>query len=225
MRLSLLDPHRAFAAYSLPQGNGNFGQVDLHQPAFGTWTAIVWTSASAAGISGPVQLRTTDFQASSAGSVSPSSFTLSQGASRTVTVRATAPANEASADSLLFTGRFGQATTVPVITRAVQRVSAGRAGPVQRHVQQRQPGATDLDVNHSVPGASANGIAAHLSDPSGEPVANDLNQRPSGNATGTDRHRDDHDLQHQPAAAELLRRPELGRLGDIHAGGGRRQDE
>jgi hypothetical protein len=47
-------------------------------------------------------------------------------------------------------------------------------------------GATDLDVNISVPGQSPNGIVAHLSDPSGEPVANDLNQRPSGNGVVTD---------------------------------------
>jgi hypothetical protein len=203
VRLSLLDPHGAFAAYSLPQGTGNFGQVDIHQPAFGTWTAIVWTGASAAGFSGPVQLRTTDFQASSAGSVSPASFTLAQGASRTVTVRTTAPANEATADSLVLTGRFGQATTVPVITRAVQRVSFGRAARFSGTFQDANGrafspaqtdtylfdvprGASDLDVNLTVPGASPNGIVAHLSDPSGEPVANDLNQRPSGAATVTD---------------------------------------
>jgi len=55
-----------------------------------------------------VTLRTTDFKASSAGTVSPSSFTLAQGQSRTVTVRTTAPANEATADSLVLAGRFGR---------------------------------------------------------------------------------------------------------------------
>jgi len=32
---------------------------------------------------------------------------------------------EATADSLVLAGRFGQATTVPVITRAVQKVQLG----------------------------------------------------------------------------------------------------
>jgi hypothetical protein len=202
-RLSLLDPSGAFAAYSLPQGTGNFGQVDIHQAQAGTWTAIIWTVAGAGGFTGPVSLRTTDLQATSAGSVSPSSFTLAPGASRTVTVRTTAPASDATADSIVFTGQAGQITTVPVVTRTVQQVAFasparfsgtfengnGRSlWPAQANTYlfKVPSGAADLDVNLAVTGTPPNAVMAHLSDPSGEPVANDLNQHPSGNATVTD---------------------------------------
>jgi hypothetical protein len=199
-RLVLLDPHGTFTAYSLPQGVSNVGQVDVHQAAPGTWTAMIFSIRNGTHYAGPVNLRTVDQRASSAGSVSPSSFTLAQGQSRTVTVRTTAPANEATADSLVLTGRFGQATTVPVITRAVQKVRFGHPArfsgtfeigngrsfsPAQTNTYlfKVPSGARDLDVNLNLSGKAA---VAHLSDPSGEPVANDLNQRPSGDATVTD---------------------------------------
>jgi hypothetical protein len=198
-RFSLLDPHGTFTAYSIPQGLANVGQVDVHQAAPGTWTAIIFQFETAK-YPGPVTLRTTDFRATSAGSVSPSSFTLAQGQSRTVTTKTTAPASEATADSVVFSGRFGQATTVPVITRAVQKVRFGHPArfsgtfaigngrsfsPAQTNTYlfKVPSGAHDLDVNLNLSGKAA---VAHLSDPSGEPVANDLNQRPSGDATVTD---------------------------------------
>jgi len=198
-RFSLLDPHGAFAAYAIPQGPSNVGQIDVHQAAPGTWTAIIF-QLDTLKYPGPVTLRTTDYRASSAGTVSPSSFTLPQGASRTVTVRTTAPSNEATADSLVLTGRFGQATTVPVITRTVQSVrfdhparfsgtfaiGNGRSfSPAQTNTYlfKVPAGARDLDVNLDLSGKA---VVAHLSDPSGEPVANDLNQHLSGAATVTD---------------------------------------
>jgi len=190
-RFSLLDPSGAFAAYAIPQGPGNVSQIDVHQAAPGTWTAIIY-ELDTLKYPAPVTLRTTDFRASSAGSVSPSSFVLTQGASRTITVRTTAPASEARADSLVFTGRFGQATTVPVITRVVQKVrfdhparfsgtfaiGNGRSfSPAQTdtYLFDVPRGASDLDVNLALSGLP---VVAHLSDPSGEPVANDLNQHP-----------------------------------------------
>ena len=204
VRLRLLDPQGTFSAYSLPQGTGNFGSVRLPRPAPGVWTAIVWTTAGPAGFSGPVTLRTTDYVASSAGSVSPASFTLPQGGSRTLTVRTTAPANSATASSLILTGRFGQTTSAPVVVRAVQRVTAlkpaafsgtlaqanGRSfGPGQSNTYlfDVPQGARDLDVTVTLSGTPANPIVAHLSDPTGEPLNTTSNQRTSGSTTVTDR--------------------------------------
>ena len=42
-RLTLFDPSGALADYSLPQGNGGFGEATVHDPAPGTWTALIWT--------------------------------------------------------------------------------------------------------------------------------------------------------------------------------------
>ena len=59
VRASLLDPQGTFTAYTLPQGTGDYGHIDVHQPAPGTWTAIVWSSAPDPSVSvvGPISLR------------------------------------------------------------------------------------------------------------------------------------------------------------------------
>ena len=40
--LTLIDPNGDYAAYTRPQGNGNHGEVDVHTPVAGAWTAIVF---------------------------------------------------------------------------------------------------------------------------------------------------------------------------------------
>jgi len=40
-RSACFDPHGTFSAYSIPQGPSNVGQIDVHQAAPGTWTAII----------------------------------------------------------------------------------------------------------------------------------------------------------------------------------------
>ena len=196
VRMSLLDPQGTFTGYTLPQGAGNFGQFDVQRPAPGTWTAILFTTAGSKGYTGPVTLSTTDFAATSAGAAIPASFTLAEGASQQVTVTTTAPASDASAASLVLTGRFGQTTTVPIVTRAVQQVSAatpatfsgtfrngnGRSfAPAQTdtYLFDVPAGAKDLTVDLALSGTPANQVIAHLSDPSGEPVSTDTSYLPS----------------------------------------------
>ena len=71
VRATLLDPQGTFTAYTLPQGTGNYGHIGVHQPAPGTWTAIVWSNAPdpTVSVSGPIALRTTYYTATSAGTV------------------------------------------------------------------------------------------------------------------------------------------------------------
>ncbi|SDJ05197.1 Serine protease, subtilisin family [Frankineae bacterium MT45] len=201
VRLSLLDPQGTFSGYSLPQGTGNFGRVELHSPAPGTWTAIIWTAATSAGYTGPATLTTTSYQAGSAGQVSPSSFSLAAGQSRTLTVTTHSPRTTTAASSLVLTGAFGQTTTASIVTRTVLALQAGRPttfdgtfttangrdfSPAQTktYLFSVPRGAAGLDFKIKVAGATPNEVVAHLSDPSGEPLSTVVNAAADG-TTGT----------------------------------------
>ncbi len=190
VRASLLDPSGAFAAYTLPQGTGNVGHIDFHQPAPGTWTAILWSSSPTtdASISGPISLRTRYFTATSAGTVTPSTATIPAGGSQTFKVTTTTPSAEASAASLVFAHRGGEHTTVSIVNRAEQSVSVGHQanfsgtfdlsngrdfgpGETFTYLVNVPSGARDLEANVAISGKPYNQIEAHLTDPTGEPVA------------------------------------------------------
>jgi hypothetical protein len=200
VRMTLLDPKGTFSGYSLPQGVGNLAHVDIQHPVVGRWTAVLFTVHNPTQYTGNVLLRTTSFRASSAGSVTPSHFTLASGASRRVTIRTKAPNAEATASALLVNGSASGASSMPVVVRAAQRVSVGKpalfAGtfdngngrsfsPAQTdtYLFQVPPGAKDLDVTVKTSGTPALPIIAHLSDPNGEPTATDPNQRPQSDGT------------------------------------------
>jgi hypothetical protein len=120
-RVSLFDPQGRYTAYSLPQGIGNHGHVDVRYPQAGTWTAYVFTLNKANGGSpATVKFQATTERYGSFGSVSPSVVRLAPGASRTVHVGATLPsaAGDTTASVVLNAGRGGQ-TSIPVTLRTL----------------------------------------------------------------------------------------------------------
>ena len=69
-RIILIDPTGAYAAYSIPQGGGNYGHVDVRKPKAGTWTAYFALSKSS-GFHGTVAYSVVQTDTSTHGTVSP----------------------------------------------------------------------------------------------------------------------------------------------------------
>jgi hypothetical protein len=124
VRIILIDPQGTYEAYSIPQGTGNFGHVDVHYPSFGTWTAYIGLSTSS-GFNGPIKWQATTSNFTSFGSVSPSSLSLAPGATGTVKVTTKLPKNpgDVSASVQLKTP-LGLTTSVPLTARTLIPTSA-----------------------------------------------------------------------------------------------------
>jgi hypothetical protein len=202
VRIALLEPDGTYSAYSLPQGAGNFGYVDVPQPVAGTWTAILFTASGAAGFSGPVQLSVTSTATGRGGSASPSDFVLGGHQSRRVQVSANGAGTAGdTADALVLTSRrAGSAAATSVVPVAVRSLvdlgrngravvngtyagGNGRAGipnPMQTYEFDVPRGARDLSVGLAVPRSPADTLYGFLIDPNGEPVSERTNQRVSG---------------------------------------------
>jgi len=201
LRLALLDPTGRYTAFSLPQGTGTSAVTDVHDPAPGRWTAILFSSQSAAGYKGPVSLRVASTRARPAGTVTPASFPLAAGASRTLSVTTTAPRSGSTAASLVLNGTgLGSvysgtgASTLPVVTTAVAPVTAagvtvsgtftkgnGRAAsPAQTdtYLLDVPAGRPALTVDLRQPNAHPNNVSVFLTSPEGEPLGLETNEKP-----------------------------------------------
>ena len=152
---TLIDPSGKMAAVQRAQGDGNHGEVDVHDPTPGTWTAIIFQRDGT--FSGPVHWQVLAQKFGGVDSVSPSAVTLAPGQSRNLQVGVTfGTAGDASHD-LELDSSDGKATVVPIVIRSLVALggSGGRftgdliggngrggAGPARadRHLRLRRPG-------------------------------------------------------------------------------------
>ncbi|GAA2152569.1 hypothetical protein GCM10009760_49330 [Kitasatospora kazusensis] len=127
VRMTLLDPSGRFETNTRPQGGAvspNFGIVDVPHPVAGDWTAVLYTPAGTNGFTGPVILDTATQRAVPAGNVSPQVADLAPGASKTLHVQLTTPADSGdAAESVTVASSNGSTTSVPVILRSLVEVA------------------------------------------------------------------------------------------------------
>jgi hypothetical protein len=120
VRMTLLDPTGRLVANSRPQGGtapANYANVDVRNPVAGTWTAILYSVAGAAGYhAAPIQLQFDTQRAIPVGSVNPAVFTLAPGASRSVKATFTLPKSSGGTDyAVTFGSSDGHQTAVSAV--------------------------------------------------------------------------------------------------------------
>jgi hypothetical protein len=191
-RLILIDPNGKFAAHSLPQGVGNYGNVDVRFPAAGKWTAEIYSRGSASGgTTGKVSFEADTQNTTGYGSISPSTLNLAPGQTKQVTVTEQTPATpgDATGAVVLNAGAAGQ-TSVPVVLRSLVSASGngafngtltggnGRQSDLgqENFYQIDVPGGKkDLDANVSLTNDLGDNVIAFLIDPAGNVVSTGSN--------------------------------------------------
>jgi hypothetical protein len=130
VRLSLFAPDGTYVANSRPQGGAatpNYANVDVRNPAPGTWTAVLYSPAGSAGYTGVIGLDAQSQRAIPEGSISPANATIAAGASKTFTFTDTMSAT-ASGDkdvSISVATSAGRTTSVSAVVRTLIDTSSG----------------------------------------------------------------------------------------------------
>ncbi|HEY3631765.1 MAG TPA: S8 family serine peptidase, partial [Jatrophihabitantaceae bacterium] len=132
VRDTLLDPDGTYQANSRPQGGAatpNAANVDVRHPKAGTWTAVLYSNAGAAGFTGNVTFNATAQRAVPNGQVSPSVLSLAPGQTKSVHVSFVTPKIGGDVDrSITFGSSGGHQTTVAAVVRTVVPTANGRPG-------------------------------------------------------------------------------------------------
>jgi hypothetical protein len=190
VRMILIDPQGRFAAHSLPQGVGNYGNVDVTHPVAGTWTGVIFSDLAAdGGTNGTIPWRAATQRYKSLGSLSASDFYLKPGQSRTIQVKATTPASPGDeAGSVEFSSTVGSTpsrsiTTLPVTMRSMVNVNSGGTfsgtlnggngrpngeGQVDYYEFSVPSGVSDITANVSLTNDVSDAVGAYLVGPDGD---------------------------------------------------------
>ena len=126
VRLALVDPNGRLAEYSVPQGIGNYGDVQVTDLTAGSWKAYIWSRDSAdGGTTGQVVFGADVASYQSFGQLSTSSLTLAPGATGSFSLSVSAPQTPGDqAGSITVTPTGQAAETIPVTVRSLAPLGA-----------------------------------------------------------------------------------------------------
>jgi hypothetical protein len=128
LHFALFAPNGAYAGYSLPQGLGDYGNVEVANPQAGAWTAVFFTEKGGpgTGTSGPIQWQATTWKYVSGGTITPSSLSIPAGKSANATLKLTAPSAAGDSSQSVIVKSASGTNTIPVTVRTlVGLTSAG----------------------------------------------------------------------------------------------------
>ncbi len=191
LHFALLEPNGAYAAYSLPQGLGDYGEVEVSDPPPGKWTAVFFTQGAGFGTSAAVQWSASTVTYVAGATISPSSLTIAPGQTGVAHLALTS-SNVAgdTSQSVVVSSRYGT-NTVPVTVRTSIATDAqggtfsgvltgGNGRPATQAATNTYafnvPSAqSDLDVSLTLSSDPNDTFIAELVDPDGQTVGYSTN--------------------------------------------------
>jgi len=191
LHFGLIEPDGAYAGYSLPQGLGDYGEVEVTNPPAGTWTAVFFTeqngaTAGGVGTSGTVQWNASTLEYASASKISPSSLTIGAGKTSTADVTITNPKAAGDTSESIVLSTTDATTTIPVTVRTLVPIGPnggtfsgvltggnGRSGAqaqMNTYTFDVPSGKTDIDASIALSSDPDEELIGFLVDPFGQTV-------------------------------------------------------
>jgi hypothetical protein len=192
LHFALIEPNGSYAAYSEPQGLGDYGEVEVANPPAGNWTAVFFTAADATGpptyvgTSGTIQWSANTYNFQPGGNIFPSSLTIGPGQTASANLSLTSSNVSGDSDqSVVVSSPYGT-TTIPVTVRTTVQTGRnggtfsgvltggnGRSGApaeTNTYVFNVPNGLNDLDVSVALANDPDDAFIADLVNPSGQTV-------------------------------------------------------